>query len=184
MLRLSALILALGAVLALLYIWYTATPLAQTHALHQARQRWADRAFERYHIRVEQDTNNLLPMNMAGTYIVHNEDLDVRRDGIHQRSVSSYFAWISNYPRTIGFRCGGLNFECTRAISYRMNVVYDAELGYPRQIQFSQTRHPDWSNPNFWRWLIQSGEWRHCDNLLCSTTRSTTVEIEALTPHP
>jgi hypothetical protein len=180
----SALLFGLGAALALLALWYMDTPLAQAHALHQARQRWEARPFERYHIHVAQDTNRLLPMNMEGAYLVHSEDLDVRRGGVHQRSVSSYFAWISQYPRTIGFRCGGLNFECTRAISYRMDVEYDAELGYPRRIHFSQTRHPDWSNPNFWRWLLQSGEWRRCDNLSCSTTRSTTVEIEALTPHP
>jgi hypothetical protein len=183
-LRIGALLLTLSAALALLYTWYMSTPLAQAHALNQARQRWDTRPFERYHISVAQDTNTLLPMNMSGDYIVHSEDLDVRRNGVHQRSISSFFAWISKYPRTIDFRCGGLNFECTRAISYRMDVVYDAELGYPRQIHFSQTRHPDWSNPDFWRWLLQSGEWRRCTNLLCSTTRSTTVEIEALTPHP
>jgi hypothetical protein len=183
-LRIGALLVALGAAAALLHSWYASTPLAQAHALEQARQQWAARPFEHYRLRVAQDTSSLLPMNMEGTYMVRSEDLDIRRGGIHQRSVSSYFAWISTYPRTFGFRCGGLNFECTRAISYQMEVVYDAELGYPRQIRFSQTRHPDWSNPNFWRWLLQSGEWRRCTNLLCSTTRSTTVEIEQLTPHP
>ncbi len=168
--------LALNCGLLVGYFWYQASPLAQSRALAQARARWEARPFERYHLHVTQDASNLLPIPLEGTYPVEDEALDVRQQGIHQRSISSHFRWLERYPMTVDFICPDLDLDiaCTGSITYHVQADYDEQLGYPRRITFLQTSYPELDNPSFW----QHGRWQQCDNLLCATTRSTTITIE------
>jgi hypothetical protein len=181
---LAALLLALllgGLALALLA--YRASPAGQAQALAAARDRWETRSFSRYHLHVQQENRLPLQPVAAGVYPVRSESLDVVERGISQRSVSSFFALIEDFPRTTDFRCGSINiFDCAPPASFSVRVQYDPELGYPRQIELLRTEHPDWSNLYYWRWLWDSGEWQHCANLLCTSTESATIRIVALTP--
>jgi hypothetical protein len=156
------LLIALLTITALLYRWYEATPYVQAQRLQAAHTHWETQSFTGYrlHYEVQQGTEN-----------------DFRK-GLQHRSVSDFFRWMENYPRQVEFRCGGLNFECTRPVTYRFYAEYDEHLGYPRTVIFTRTRHPDWLNPHFWAWLIRSGGWQQCENLACTTTDRTTVVIE------
>ncbi len=157
--------------------WYWASPYVQARELAAARARWANRPFREYRLIVQQDSHVLIPANVAGNYAVRDEGLDIRQQGVHQRSVTSYFDWIARYPASVEFDCHEFNYHCTRTITYQVNVTYDEQLGYPRVIELTRTRHPDWHNPRFWRWLWQSGSWQECENLLCTTSDSTTIRM-------
>ncbi len=163
------LILALLAlVLHTLYGWYQASPYVQARELAAARVRWENRSFLRYDLE----------------YTIRDENIGVTREGWQHRSVTDLFRWIENYPRSVEFRCAGLNFDCAMPETYSVQAVYDAQLGYPHRFQLTRARHPDWFNPTFWRWLIDSGHWRACPNLTCTTTDRITITLVSLTPQP
>ncbi len=175
-------LLAVG--LFLLYQWYMTTRLLPAWELETARTRWQARPFDHYTLHVEQQPNSLLPVPGAGVYDVRSETLNTWQQRMLQRSVSSYFEWIEQYPQSVQFECRTLNVPCVRRITYHVEVVYDEHLGYPRRIELIQTRQHDWSNPRFWHWLIASGNWRQCENMQCTTTERATIRIVSLTPIP
>jgi hypothetical protein len=150
------------ATVVMLYRWYETTPFVQAQRFEAARTRWEAQSFTGYRLHYE------VQQGAANDF----------RPGLQRHSVSSFFRWIENYPRQLEFRCGGLNFECTRPVTYKVQAAYDDHLGYPRTITFLRTRHPAWLNPHFWTWLIWSGGWQQCENLFCTTTDRTIVIIE------
>jgi hypothetical protein len=97
-------------------------------------------------------------------------------------SVEQLFARIERHPRRMPFRCGGLNFECALPATYHVRAAYDPQFGYPREVTFLRTRHPDWLNAQFWHWFWTSGAWQHCTNLLCTSTSMVTVQVTDVTP--
>lgn len=157
--------------------WFYLTTIRQVHVLNAARARWETRHFHRYQLQINHDATPLLPMDLAGTYPVTHETLNTRHDGRLQRSVSSYFDWISGHPRSVYFRCNSIRVHCVRALTYDVDVVYDAELGYPRRIELLQIRQPDLLNPRYWKWLVGEDGWRTCENLFCNDTERVVIDI-------
>jgi hypothetical protein len=165
-----------------LWQWHNGLPHVQMERLNAARLRWQARPFEHYRLEIAQDSQVLTHTRLEERYEVWDESLNMTQSTIQLMSVSRMFDWIERYPRHDAFRCGGLNFECLPPTSYRVQATYDPQLGYPRRIELIRTRQPDWFNPEFWRWLVTSGEWITCDHPLCMSTTRTTIEITDLTP--
>lgn len=159
-------LLLLGSLL-LLQSWYETRPTVQAQRLAAARIRWEDSSPRDYRLHYEVQQGTREPMR-----------------GMQRISVSGFFRWIENYPRTLEFRCDPQPGDCAWPVTYHVYASYDAHLGYPRSIELNRTRHPAWFNLQFWRWLVSSGEWQACENLTCTRTQHTHITIELRDDEP
>jgi hypothetical protein len=141
--------------------WYVSSEAYHMRLLNEAREHWQAQAIGSYRLDVEVQDN-------------------ITRGGrpVFQRlSINSYFHYIENYWQRYSFACSP-GVGCRRAISRRAYVQYDDELGYPRRVTLSESRHPDWFNLAYWQWFVATGQWEHCENILCTSAEETLITIE------
>ncbi len=190
----AVLLILLGMGLWFAQHWYESLPTVQAQKLTSARARWSNRAFDAYQLEVEYTASRQASGAVArrSTSYQVQHDVGTRFGGGRGPSVAEYFEMIDYHVNLritdpsadTRYVCKSKTLWCQRATTRRIRVTYDDELGYPQTIEFSRTRHPDWFNVDFWRWLWQSSEWRGCENLLCTTTEQEIITITKLTPQP
>lgn len=141
-------LLALGSGTALLYNTATAR-----NGLTSARARWETRRFAEYRLQIQQQTSTRL---CEQEVIARDEaTTEALRNSCGQPptwTVTRLFNWISELERS-PVRCYPGPALCICQATARVRIVYDAELGYPREIGYEWRRRPNYIQPAYWRSL-------------------------------
>lgn len=153
----AALIVAFGlSALALL-------PDTRQERRFSAQQRWEQRHFADYQIKVE--------VERLGKSCV--EELAIRGEQIDTLHDSCALGWLPNMTVPTLFQLSqrlerapecypASACACQRVRSGR--VVYDPELGYPREIAIERYVRPHWSHPDYWAALLDTWRLPQCSN--------------------
>jgi hypothetical protein len=168
----AALVLLLCTLIGLL-IW-EADPAAR-HAAAQAR--WADRSFSRYRLEINERTPD---RECTQTVEVHDEQVvRVLRNTCGRRvrwTVTGLFRRVEagqhSSPACARMAYG---YSCVCQSFVETLVNYDPVLGYPHRVSAWGALRENWSNGNYWRYLVARLERPRCDSPLDDARLTITV---------
>jgi hypothetical protein len=135
----------------------SAGPFSRARELAEAEHRWAGRTFNEYRMAYE-DFKCLQHVEVRNERIV-KPDTSIRC-ALPARSVSELYDLIRR-DGSAGTRCVTQGCACDDEVVVRAS--YDAQLGYPRQIEVRMRPRPNMLHPDFWQYLARHLRPPDCD---------------------
>jgi hypothetical protein len=103
---------------------------------------------------------------------VCEQDLEIRNDRVqtvYQNqcaqppiwTVPRLFSWVRQLGQPAGL-CYPSSLQCTCRVSTHLQVLFDPQLGYPRQVLYEWGLRPNWESLDYWQSLVLGTDRADC----------------------
>jgi hypothetical protein len=132
---------------------WTGAPGVRDEQMHAERV-WYAQSRHHYRIVIRQRTR-------TG---VCEQDLEIRNDRVqtvYQNqcaqppiwTVPRLFSWVRQLGQPAGL-CYPSSLQCTCRVSTHLQVLFDPQSGYPRQVLYEWGLRPNWESMDYWQSLV------------------------------
>jgi hypothetical protein len=160
----------------------TSTPGVRSGQM-RAEQMWYAQSRHHYRIVIRQRTR-------TG---VCEQDLEIRDDRVQtvhlnqcaqppRWTVPRLFSWVKQLSQPASL-CYPSSLQCTCRVSTHLQVQFDPQSGYPKQVLYEWGLRPNWESLHYWQSLVFNSDRTDCAR---RTRGGGTVELTvvSLTPLP
>lgn len=151
----ATVVLALAGSLAVMFALISGTNISGARDEQvRAEQIWYAQPRNHYRIVIRQRTR-------TG---VCEQDLEIRDDRVQMVhlnqcaqppiwTVPRLFSWVKQLGQPAGL-CYPSSLQCTCRVSTHLQVLFDPQSGYPKQVRYEWGLRPNWENLHYWQSLV------------------------------